>query len=147
MPTRSPGTYVLILQLAHPVAPLIGALGRAHFSPGWYAYVGSARGPGGLAARVGRHLQAEKRPHWHLDYLRPHAQPVALGYITGPSPRECAWAAQLAQHPQAHIPAARFGASDCRCPAHLFHFDASLDPPTILQAIADPLIQEIIPIP
>lgn len=34
-----------------------------------YLYVGSAGGPGGLAARISRHLRRDKKPFWHIDYL------------------------------------------------------------------------------
>jgi len=37
---------------------------------GWYVYVGSALGPGGLAAKVGRHLGGRKMCRWHTAYLR-----------------------------------------------------------------------------
>ena len=43
--------------------------GKLTLAAGQYAYVGSAHGPGGLRARVGRHLRAEKPLHWHIDYL------------------------------------------------------------------------------
>ena len=38
----------------------IGKLGVLHLLPGIYVYVGSAFGPGGIAARVGRHARCEK---------------------------------------------------------------------------------------
>jgi HEAT repeat protein len=41
---------------------------------------------------------------------------------TGPTRQECAWAAAAAALPGANVVAPRFGASDCRCPAHLFHY-------------------------
>ena len=47
----------------------IGRLGGMQLSKGWYVYVGSAFGPGGLAARVSRHLQRHKTRHWHIDHL------------------------------------------------------------------------------
>ncbi|MBN1976046.1 MAG: GIY-YIG nuclease family protein, partial [Anaerolineae bacterium] len=91
------------------------------FSSGWYAYVGSAQGPGGLAARLARHLRPLKSLHWHIDYLRAQAQPVQAWYTTGTQKRECAWARALSSFPAASIPVPRFGASDCRCPAHLIY--------------------------
>ncbi len=119
MAPRQPGSYVLILRLARPVPVEVGRLGRFTFAPGWYGYAGSALGPGGLAARVQRHLRAQKAQHWHIDYLRAHATPTAVWYTIGQQRRECRWADVLSELPGAWIPAPRFGASDCHCPTHL----------------------------
>ena len=45
--------------------------GRIFYIPrGTYLYVGSAKGPGGLRARIKRHLRRHgKRLFWHIDYL------------------------------------------------------------------------------
>ena len=121
LPSR-PGTYVFFLQVGRSLTQKVGRLGRFHFPAGIYAYVGSARGAGGLAARLRHHLRPPTSPHWHIDYLRPAAQPVAIWWVEGEGRRECAWARALAQMEGASLPVPRFGASDCRCPAHLVHF-------------------------
>lgn len=116
--TGQPGLYALGLVLPHPTTLDVGALGAHTLSPGYYVYVGSAWGPGGLAARVSRHVRGDGRPHWHVDYLRRVAEPVALWL--GPGARdECAWAQALLVRPDAHVVVPRFGASDCNCAAHL----------------------------
>jgi Uri superfamily endonuclease len=120
---RQPGTYVLILRLPNPATIDVGRLGERRFPAGWYAYVGSARGPGGLAARISRHLRSSKPSLWHIDYLRHKARPVEVWYATGVQKRECAWAHALSNLPGALVPVPRFGASDCRCSSHLVHFD------------------------
>lgn len=97
----APGTYVLRLRLDHPAQVRVGALGRGAFPAGWYLYVGSARGPGGLAARVGRHRQGGRRRHWHLDYLRPAMALTAVWWGLGEARRECAWARALGARPGA----------------------------------------------
>lgn len=137
-----PGTYVLILNLPRPITVRVGRLGRFHFQAGWYAYVGSARGPGGLAVRLNRHLRLSKSLHWHVDYLRAHTRPVAIWYAVGDCVRECAWAQTLAELPGARIPVPRFGASDCRCPAHLTYFATLPDPVTFACAVGEPVCQE-----
>ena len=59
------GTYALLLKLPKQGQLQVGALGTFAFQAGWYVYVGSAFGPGGLAARVGRHLRGLGTPcHW-----------------------------------------------------------------------------------
>lgn len=114
------GTYGFVLHLAQPIQCAIGALGTWAFPPGGYLYVGSAWGPGGLRARVLRHMRGAQNPHWHLDYLRPHTVPMAVWVAPG-AHLECKWARYLAQTADAEIIVPRFGASDCRCSTHLFH--------------------------
>ena len=100
----------------------MGRLGVLETQPGFYVYVGSAMGPGGLAARVGRHCQGEKRLRWHVDYLQAEAQIEEVWYVTGKSRRECRWANVLRVMPGACMPLVGFGASDCGCPSHLVYF-------------------------
>jgi Uri superfamily endonuclease len=87
-----------------------------------YVYVGSAWGPGGLAARVRRHIQGGKTRRWHIDYLRQWAHPVAL-WLAPNEHVECTWVGHLLGLPGARVIVPRFGASDCRCAAHLIYFD------------------------
>ncbi len=51
----------------------IGRRGELRLQPGFYIYLGSALGPGGVRARLALHFRPCTRPHWHLDYLRAHA--------------------------------------------------------------------------
>ena len=37
--------------------------------PGFYVYLGSALGPGGLKSRVGPRAMAEEKCRWHIDDL------------------------------------------------------------------------------
>ena len=59
----------------------------SYFSPGLYAYVGSAQRH--RRARVARHLRLEKTKRWHIDYLRPAAEVVAVTYCNGDRADEC----------------------------------------------------------
>ncbi len=142
MPPEQAGTYVLILHLPRPTIVDVGRLGRFQFQDGWYAYVGSARGPGGLAARISRHRRLSKSLHWHVDYLRVYARSVAVWYAIGDQKRECAWAEELFKFPGASVPAPRFGASDCRCPAHLVYFDAPPDLTMFACAVDESVLEE-----
>lgn len=116
------GTYALLLACPRSRKLRIGRLGDRWIRPGWYAYVGSAFGPGGLRSRCLRHLRPLRRRHWHIDYLRPAATLQDLWFTTDPVPREHLWAEMIAGLPEAGIPILRFGASDCSCRSHLFHF-------------------------
>lgn len=118
------GTYLLFGSLAVKKELTVGRLGRLDFQPGFYGYVGSAFGPGGLAARLGRHLRPSLRRHWHLDYLKPWLQPVRVWFTTEPLPCEHQWAAALAVRPDLCAAVERFGCSDCLCLSHLFHFSS-----------------------
>ena len=63
-----PGTYVLIISATRKINLRVGQAGQISVRPGYYMYAGSARGPGGLRARVLRHIKTTKRCHWHIDY-------------------------------------------------------------------------------
>lgn len=115
----SAGTYALWFWLARPLTLAAGRLGTVRLGPGAVVYVGSARGPGGLRARVGRHLRGDGRPHWHIDALTARVPVSAVWYTSSSRRLECVWAAQLRAISGAAIPIAGFGASDCTCPAHL----------------------------
>jgi Uri superfamily endonuclease len=116
----TPGAYVLWLRLAEPVVAKAGPR-AAVLEPGDYLYCGSAHGPGGLRARLSRHMRREKKPHWHIDQLTVRAE--ILGAFVSRSASECALNEALAALP---VPLPGFGAADCpRCVAHLRFFPAS----------------------
>jgi Uri superfamily endonuclease len=102
-------------------------------SPGCYAYIGSARGPGGLRARLARHVRASKPLRWHIDYLTAAAPVIHIYYRAIPTPLECRWAQVLAGLPGATIPAPGFGSSDCRngCAAHLMRLPYDYELPEL----------------
>lgn len=100
----------------------VGRLGAFSFVPGTYGYVGSARGPGGLAGRLKHHLMPARKLHWHVDYLRIVTDLETVWWWAGDERFEHRWAGALAQLPGAELAAPRFGASDCRCPGHLYVF-------------------------
>ncbi|MEJ2210061.1 MAG: DUF123 domain-containing protein [Anaerolineae bacterium] len=108
----------------------IGRLGRHRFPAGWYLYVGSAHGPGGLRARLARHrrrLGPGKRAHWHIDYVREGSTWGGAWVRTGGQRLECTWARTLARLPGAQVVVPGFGASDCRCAGHLVRVPALPD--------------------
>ena len=128
----APGAYVLLLTANAPVVLNMPRFGKLTLAAGQYAYVGSAHGPGGLRARVGRHLRVEKPLHWHIDYLTaalPVVHVVSV-VVTDGARLECTWAKRLLELNGASAPAPGFGSSDCRngCPAHLVRLPDSLKP-------------------
>ena len=114
------GTYALLLGVDAPLRLAVGRLGKFELAAGHYLYVGSAHGAGGLRARVGRHLRAEKKPHWHIDTMTARAPVIAVAWSAAPERLECVWAGRVAALAGVRVPIARFGASDCGCAAHLF---------------------------
>jgi len=114
------GTYTLLVELDGPAAIEVGALGEISFDAGWYAYVGSALGPGGFS-RVERHreLAAGERAtrHWHIDYLlgHPGAALPAVHQTPGVD-GECRVARALDGERVSD-----FGCSDCDCESHLVY--------------------------
>ena len=117
------GLYALYLHLKRSESLSIGSLGAHRFQVGHYLYIGSARGPGGIRARVNRHLRpaGEKRQHWHIDRLLSRVDILEVLWRIGSSSSECDWADAL-QEIGARVPP-RFGASDCRCLGHLIYLD------------------------
>lgn len=119
------GTYILLLALPASQTVTIGRFGDFALTAGYYAYIGSAFGSGGLMGRLNHHLRVTERPHWHIDYLRRVARLETIWYQESTIRREHDWARLLGALPDATIPIPRFGASDCRCPSHLFFFRES----------------------
>ena len=116
------GTYALVLFCSRPKLVRIGQLGALRLRRGFYVYVGSALGPGGVHARIAHHRKVSRQPHWHIDYLRRHTQLDRVWYSSGPVRREHDWARFIRALTGASVPIAGFGSSDCRCLAHLVFF-------------------------
>jgi Uri superfamily endonuclease len=122
MPDRaSPGTYALVLRSRAKRSVPIGRWGRLVMRRGYYVYVGSALGPGGVTARVSRHCRTGKPRHWHIDYLREFAEVVSVWFHHSECRDEHRWAGVLAGL-DAATPVRGFGCSDCGCESHLFFF-------------------------
>jgi Uri superfamily endonuclease len=117
----APGTYALILSSDTVGSVRIGRLGILQLHPGYYVYVGSAFGSGGLRARIGHHQRKTERPHWHIDYLRRSTRPELVWYCCCVR-CEHEWASRIGATPGAMV-LPGFGSSDCGCETHLFWFE------------------------
>lgn len=115
-----PGVYQLVLLLPQTVTLRIGRLGTFTFPAGRYLYTGSALG--GLRGRITRHLRADKRLHWHIDYLLPCAQVQEVRFYPTTERLECVLNRQALRRERAVVIVHGFGSSDCLCPSHLVHF-------------------------
>ena len=122
------GVYILVFHLAKATSIAFDRKGTRHtFPPGWYLYVGSACGVGGLNSRLAQHqrrISDGKRMHFNVDYFREHALLCELWYCETDDCRfEHHWAQTVTDQMGATVPVRKFGASDCKahCPSHFFH--------------------------
>lgn len=118
------GAYLLVISLSEAFDLEISSLPPTNMQTGFYIYCGSARGPGGIKARLKRHFAKAKRRHWHIDHLtlatsKSAALPIADG-------DECILVSQLLNSRQFSTPVTGFGASDCStCQSHLLFWEKS----------------------
>ena len=130
----APGTYALILHSSLSADIQIGRWGYLRVEPGYYVYIGSAFGPGGVRARVSRHFRKAKRSYWHIDYLREMIDPVCAWCSYAPFRLEHQWAQTLGQ--MADISCIKgFGCSDCSCDGHLFAMSTAPDSAKVFTSI------------
>ncbi len=136
----APGAYALLLALPRAVAAP-ERLGGAPLGPGLYVYAGSARGPGGIRARVARHARRGKPRHWHVDRLTEVGRIAAAVAI--PDGRECAVVGTLRTRPGVSFPVLGLGASDCRaCPAHLLRVPDHFGPADLARGMPPAILYE-----
>jgi Uri superfamily endonuclease len=143
---KEPGIYALHLKLRNDANVQIGQLGEFYLLAGDYWYVGSAHGPGGLRARLGRHLAGTGKTHWHIDCLRKVAEVESYFLViedqrlkSAPSSSiECVWSKALARLSGAEIPIRGFGSSDCRagCQAHLIRLTGTHPEALVYETLA-----------
>ena len=128
---KKPGIYTLIISVIQPLRRKIGKLGYHTFPKGIYTYTGSAIGvkSSNLKSRVGRHLNARKKKHWHIDYLLSSSNTRICGVIFLETEKklECELSQKLAEINGVKKIVEGFGASDCHkgCKTHLHQFDVS----------------------
>jgi Uri superfamily endonuclease len=120
------GAYALAVRVDRAAALDLPGRPRQQLLPGWHIYLGSARGPGGLRARLSRHFRREKAIRWHIDRLT--AAPAGIAALALPGADECALVARLLASGRFPVAAAGFGSTDCRrCPSHLLRADRPQD--------------------
>jgi Uri superfamily endonuclease len=128
------------MQLPSPIKQLmVGRLGTYDFAAGYYLYVGSAFGPGGVQSRVRRHMKRVKtRTFWHIDYLSEHTRMCQVWSIVCPIRLEQPWCQALENHYP--MPVLGFGASDSSCSSHLFYAPREPSIPLLSQVLATILV-------
>ncbi len=123
------GAYALVIELARPRRLNIRTLAPATLAPGHYLYLGSARGPGGIRARVARHLRRDKAKHWHVDHLTGRWLGRITRVIAAPGGSECDLVRRALEFDGVRAPVAGFGSSDCpTCRSHLLQLTGDAAP-------------------
>lgn len=124
------GTYCLIFKIGD-LKLKVKSGKEFSLKSGYYVYVGSAFGSGGIDKRVGRHLRKEKKKHWHIDYVTTTEsfKPVTVLKFKGLKV-ECQIASFLQKREE---PVLGFGSSDCKCPSHLFKVKSPEDAANLLR--------------
>ncbi len=133
--SNRPGTYLLIFYSAQSSSVSVGRLGSLELDTGYYYYIGSAFGPGGVRARVRHHHAISTKPHWHLDYLRPSLCLREVCYSIDALRYEHEWASILHDDMHMPVPFPGFGASDCPCSSHFFYTSLRLEPLSLFNAL------------
>ncbi len=112
------GAYVLAINLSTSGVVNICRKPSGSLAPGCYFYCGSAKGPGGFAARLARLMRRGKAIRWHVDNLTEAG--TVLGAWTFPGGHECDLVAALSHLP---VPIEGLGSTDCRrCRSHLLRW-------------------------
>ena len=132
------GTYLLIINILRYIEIKVGSLGIVKLEPGIYIYVGSALAPGGLQARILRHLRKEKKIHWHIDYLlaSDDVRILYIAYLVYPKKLESTITSELISlglKPGWY----RFGSTDTKDPSHLLRLPNERDLESILKILKD----------
>lgn len=117
------GSYVLLIELSEEKTVTAGRLGPIDFTRGHYAYAGSAMS--GLYPRIKRHLRAEKKLRWHIDYLLQKARIQDIIICEAEDKIECS-IARVLERQYDSVPG--FGSSDCKCSSHLFFAPREMGP-------------------
>jgi Uri superfamily endonuclease len=125
-----PGAYLLLIELTKVTDVKLRKMPSASVAPGRYVYAGSAYGPGGLKARISRHMRRTKVQRWHIDQL---TETGVRGVWIFPGCNECDLVDINSSLP---VPIIGFGSTDRkRCHSHLLGpiCYSSIDPHNIGQ--------------
>jgi Uri superfamily endonuclease len=111
------GAYILLIELSNNQKIQIGKLGNIFFKKGFYFYIGSSMN--NLEKRISRHLNEDKKFHWHIDYLLKKAIILEIYLKKNTIKEECKIVNIFCKEKIEKV--AGFGCSDCNCKSHLFY--------------------------
>jgi Uri superfamily endonuclease len=111
------GAYILVIKLSNNQKIQIGKLGKIFFKKGFYVYIGSSMN--NLEKRINRHLNEDKKFHWHIDYLLKIAIILEIYLKKNTIKEECKIVNIFYKEKIEKV--IGFGCSDCNCKSHLFY--------------------------
>jgi Uri superfamily endonuclease len=118
------GSYLLFLYVSEEIS--IDRRGELiRLEKGFYIYVGSAFGTGGLSSRLHRHVRKKKKKHWHIDQITMHSASSILGIGIAINKREECKMSQLLNNFDSLTPILGIGNSDCtkNCLSHFLKLE------------------------
>lgn len=118
------GIYAMLIEIESPLR-LVFRKREVVLAPGLYVYVGSAKGAGGIRARVARHQRRDKKVRWHIDLVTVSSQARVSGVVCAEAAEpECVLVPLLEEAGFSHV-IKGFGASDCRrgCTSHFLRYE------------------------
>ena len=113
------GTYLLFLYISEEMQ--IERRGvRINLEKGFYFYIGSAFGAGGLSSRLHRHVRKQKKKHWHIDQITMHKASEIVGIAVSINQKEECEINQILSGLECFVPINGIGNSDCKenCESH-----------------------------
>jgi Uri superfamily endonuclease len=113
------GTYLLFFQISEDI--IIYRRGQTiELTKGYYIYVGSAFGAGGLTSRLHRHVRKQKKKHWHIDQVTMHKASEIIGIAIAINQKKECELYKLLSKIDEFLPIPGIGNSDCNneCESH-----------------------------
>ena len=114
------GSYILFIRI-NQIIPVIIRNKIVQLKSGYYLYVGSAFGAGGLSSRLHRHIRKIKKKHWHIDQITMSQYSSVEGIGISIDKRSECEISHVFSRMESIIPIKGFGNSDCdTCKSHFF---------------------------
>jgi Uri superfamily endonuclease len=136
--STEPGAYLLSINVSKQLLLEIASLSVPTLASGRYVYCGSAYDPGGIRARVRRHLRRDKSVRWHADCLTMAGRVSKVAVLVGGS--ECALMEGLRTLPGITAPVPSFASYYCRaCPSHLAAVPKDFDIARFISGFRSPI--------
>lgn len=129
-PIPTKGVYVLVLEINEDICVDVGSLGHVCFEEGVYGYIGSAKGFGGIEARIKHHIAKDKkRLWWHIDYLTSRRDVIVkyVVYVENLAIDEEDVVRGFSSSSCWSIAIPRFGSTDKKSSSHFFECVCGID--------------------
>ena len=123
------GIYILEIYSSRTFSIKLKTFQHIKFPKGFYYYAGSAQK--NLMQRIERHLNKDKKLHWHIDFITTLPFIRIPGITIFPDAQkefECELVNYLSNNYDLYFPAKKFGSSDCsNCYSHLLYCNKKIN--------------------